>query len=402
MATTPKSWTSSAPLLLLGILIGLTGPADARRPKKDRDPQPEPAPVAPAPKPVTPPIALFDAPLPMTVGPMVPGLANTTAQACGACHFGTHGTWATSDHALGWRDTRFTEAVRLASTPACTQCHLPFLEQSPELVTYDADDVDKPLAGANPAFDASLRLEGVTCAACHVRDGKIVGPRPPELVGTSPHPLAWSEELTKSEGCATCHQLTWEGAKTPFYDTYGEWERSPYAKAGITCQDCHGGGGAGSTAPFDHGMPRETGRAVSVLLDLPSLTIVRGDETPVALGITLQNTGAGHAFPTGSPFTGIRVRARIVGPPDRKGVPYEAVVLEHDLGRTLTDGPPWDVTADTRIPAGGQIELTADLSVPYGAPEGDWALQVDLLQTAAGVPVDAPPSLSRELPLSVE
>lgn len=403
MATTPKSWISRAlTVLAIGLLVGLSSDADARRDKRKK-PEPEPEPVEqPEPEPKTPSIPLFPEALPITVGPLVQGLANTTSQACAACHFEAHGSWKASGHARGWQDPGFVESVRLADTPACTTCHLPLLEQSPTLTLYPTDEVDKHVASKNPGFSASLRLEGVTCAACHVRDGKIVATRPPEDLGPAPHPFTWSEDLTRSEGCAACHQLTWEDAKAPIYDTYGEWKRSPYAEAGIACQDCHGGRGADDAAPFSHRMPRLTERAVSVLLDLPSLGLVRGEEEPVRLGITLQNSGAGHAFPTGSPFSGVRLRARIVGPPDRKGAPFETVVLEHDLGRRLTEGPPWDVVEDTRIPAAGQVELEAELQIPYGAPEGAWFLEVDLLKTVRGEPIEGSRLLQKRLPLAVE
>lgn len=395
-----RSPLSFAPWLALGLLVGLTGVADARKPKKNAEPVVAPAPVAPPPKPRAPSIPLFETSLPISIGPVVGGLANNTAQACGACHFDSHAGWSNGAHAEGWRSPAFQRAVAEAGTPACTSCHLPFLEQAGELVTYDDGDINKPLTGPNPSFDASLRLEGVTCAACHIRDGKIVAGRPIEDIGPAPHPLTWSEDLANETACATCHQLTWEGANSAFYDTYGEWKASPYAQAGIGCQDCHGGAGAGK-AGFDHAMDARTGSGLSVLFELDSPTLVRGND-PVPLGLRLQNTGAGHAYPTGSPFTGVRVRVRLVGPPDRRGKITESIALEHDLRRTTTEGSPWDTVEDTRVPAGGQVELKTELSVPYNAPDGSWALHVELLKTVGGEPLDQPPLSSRILPLTVE
>ena len=108
----------------------------------------------------------------------------------------------------------------MAGTPACTVCHLPLVNQRPELLTFDQGDVDKPVLGENRAFDASLRLEGVTCAACHVRGGKIVSARPPEEIGKAPHDLVWSKDLGISKGCATCHQLQWPGSNLPFWPNW--------------------------------------------------------------------------------------------------------------------------------------------------------------------------------------
>lgn len=406
MAIMPTSSTSDRRLLLLALtaLIGWSSTASARKPRKNKTPvvvETAPAP-APAPKPVSPSIPLWPSALPLLSGPVPEGLANQTAQACAACHFESHGSWLESAHAVGWRSEAFQQAVEVAATPLCEACHLPLASQSPDLVDFDQGDPNKPVTSPNPMFDAAMRLEGVTCAACHVRDGKIVGPRPPEEL-TAPHPMTWSKDLTASEGCASCHQLQWDGATTPFYDTFGEWRRSPQAAAGIGCQDCHGGSGAGQQAPFDHRTPAGQDRAVSVLFDLPSLTVVRGADTPVPLHLTLQNTGAGHAYPTGSPFKGVQVRVQLVGPEDRKKkAPWVETALTHDLKRTLTDGPPWDVTADTRIPAGGAVELEAELSIPYNAPEGDWFLVVELLETVQGEVADRVPRVTRRLPLRVE
>ncbi|MEZ4321068.1 MAG: hypothetical protein R3F61_26550 [Myxococcota bacterium] len=384
----------------VGLASLMVPPADAGRKKPKPSPEPEIEVVQP--KPVrSKPVPLFDAQLPLDTGPVPEGLANLTAQGCAACHFDSHAGWMHSAHASGWRDPAFVSAVQVAGTPACTVCHLPMVAQRPELLTFDMGDVDKPVTGPNPAFNASLRLEGVTCAACHVRNGKVVGPRPPEEVGKAPHPLVWSKELAGSEGCAACHQLTWTGANAAFYDTYGEWKASPHAAAGIGCVDCHGGPGAsGRSAGLDHAMPAGTDRAVSVLLELASLALVRGDE-PVPLAITVQNTGAGHAFPTGSPFKGVQLAAWLEGPPDKKNEPTRTEPFTAHLSRTLSDGPPWNTEADTRIPAGGEARFETTLALEHGAPEGDWALHVQLVETVRGAPTERV-VFEQVLPVDVE
>jgi len=396
---TPRSWTSRALPLVPLLLIGLISPAIAGR--RNKKPPPEPV-VAPAPKPPkTKPIPLFDGPLPLDTGPIPTGLANLTAQGCGACHFDAHARWSGSAHATGWSRPELTEALEVAGTPACMACHLPLIAQRPELLVFDDGDVNKPITGDNPAFNASLRMEGVTCAACHIRAGKVVAARPPEEIGKAPHPMAWSKDLTQSSGCATCHQLTWPGADAPFYDTFGEWKRSPHAKAGIGCIDCHGGPGAsGRSSGLDHSSPRGAGRAVSVLLDLPGLVFIRGDD-PVPLAITVQNTGAGHAFPTGSPFKGIRLSAWLEGPPGKNEEPTTTAPFTADLARTIADAPPWNTTADSRIPAGGQARFETQLTLEHTVPAGSWTLHVQLSETVRGVATDRI-LLAQQLPIRVE
>ena len=38
------------------------------------------------------------------------------------------------------------------------------------------EDVEQPVYVKNPDFDGEFRDEGITCAACHVRDGAVEGP----------------------------------------------------------------------------------------------------------------------------------------------------------------------------------------------------------------------------------
>lgn len=363
-----------------------------RAPPPEPDPPEEPAPVTLPPSP-----SPFGAPLPLDHGEVPRGLASTSAQACNGCHFGSHDAWADSRHATGWRSEAFQAAVAEAGTPACTTCHLPLRNQHDQSWTYDADRIDRPLFTKNSTWDATLSTEGVTCAACHVRDGIVLTGRALTLGETrAPHPLGWSADLARSEGCAFCHQLTWEGAAAPLYDTFGEWSRSPHAEVGIQCQDCHmGAGAAESRLGADHSFRSAEGRAVSVLIELPRPRLVRGDD-PVQGTLRLQNTGAGHAWPTGSPYKGVRLTARLLGPGDKV-----VELLTTELARTLSSEPPWSVTADTRLQAGEERAFEIALALETDLPAGAWTLEVAAWRTIRGAP-DAEPLLVRSLPLQVE
>jgi hypothetical protein len=199
--------------------------------------------------------------------------------------------------------------------------------------------------------------------------------------------------------CAACHQLSWPGAAAPLYDTWGEWERSPFAAAGVRCQDCHLLDAAEPSRP-DHAMSADPERAVSVLVAIPALTLTRGAE-PVQGALTLQNTGAGHAFPTGSPFRGVRVEAWLEGPPDKKGVATRAPGgLVADLAQQIEAEPPFALTADTRIPAGDARRWDLPLALPADVPTEGWSLRVVLRRTVLGVPQE-PPFVDRRWPLAV-
>ena len=360
---------------------------------------PEPAPVVEAPPPpvIPEPIPLFDSPLPADVGALPDGLANLSAQGCNACHYQSHDSWAQSTHATGHTTPAFTEALREVGTPACQVCHLPLSAQHVEIVAFDAEDVNRPLHEENPEYQASLHTEGVTCAACHVRNGTVVAAEPP--TGQAPHPVGWSPELRASSFCGTCHQLTWPGANQPLYDTFGEWQRSPQGVAGITCQDCHMGPGASGTHDgSNHVFDAARGRALSVLVDIPATILVRGGD-PLVGEIILQNTGAGHAWPTGSPFRGVRLDIFLETLIDGK-VTRAAVQTLH-LARELEEEPPFASVGDTRLSAGEERRIPWSGSLKHDAAAGPWFLVVTTTATVRGTPQEGE-VVHRRIPVGVE
>ncbi|MBN2801235.1 MAG: hypothetical protein JXX28_18995 [Deltaproteobacteria bacterium] len=373
----------------------LSCPPEAASGRRGREVEP---PVAPPQEAQAPPPeleVLFPTSPPWEVGALPDGLASHSDQGCAACHQAAHRGWAASAHAGA--SPAFREAAKQAGTPACLACHLPLIEQHPHLVAYDEGDIHRPILSPNPAWDGGLQAEGVTCAACHLRDGKVVTSHPIE---GAPHPTVWSQELGRSSACAVCHQLTWPGAQQPFYDTYGEWERSAYATAGVTCQSCHMSDGV-DPSPVDHAMSVDPARAVTLLLRPATPGLVRGG-APLEVDLILQNTGAGHAFPTGNPWKGVRLEVRLVGPPDRKGVEAvseEALIV--DLSREVEEAPPWHLSGDTRLQAGEERAWHTALSLAAKAPDGPWRLRATLQKTLYGAPVETP-LLTREVPLEVD
>lgn len=318
---------------------------------------------------------LFGSGLPIAIEQTPEGLANVSAQGCNACHFQAHEDWASSDHANAWANETFQAALaRAGGSTACSQCHLPLINQHAKLAAgYIDGDLSRPNLQTNDIWDATLMSEGVTCAACHIRDGKIVGTRP---IADAPHPMAVSEELGQSAVCATCHQMTWEGADQPFYDTFREWEGSAYAAAGVRCQDCHMPPKAGLAtatrfaASPAHSFTADTARAVSVLIDLESAELQRGQPFPVQ--IRIQNTGAGHHFPTGSPFKAYAVRVELIGSDGKPLTP----AFVHELARNVEQAPPWKTLSDNRIPAGGEVTLNHTFQVDHRKQAGPGVLRV--------------------------
>jgi len=286
-------------------------------------------------------------------------LPSLSAQSCNACHGALFEEWADSGHGDTWHSPLYREALAAAGTPTyCLRCHLPLENQRAELIRgYDEATLAKPKLDPNPRFAPTLRGEGVTCAACHVRDGQIYGPRTLRP-GESPHPVSHHPDLGESVTCAACHQLTWPGTEEqPLYDTYREWQGSAWAQAGVGCQDCHmplmagpvsGERFAAHRSHRIHGSADDAtlARAVTVQLGTLPARLQRGSELPIR--IQVMNTGAGHHLPTGNPHAWVEVRLVVDGVegwstdpvswPLRREVDLEG---EHTLGE------------DTRIPAGG-------------------------------------------------
>ncbi len=373
--------------------------------KKKKVSEAEPAgtpPEAPAAPPPTVPEAppLFPEGVPVSLDAVPEGLASLSAQACAACHVQIHDDWSGSGHQDAWRDSDFQTAMgAVGDSTACTGCHLPLTNQHPRLaIGYNAGDLARPDLQPNTQWDPTLMTEGVTCAACHIRDGKVLSTR---VVEAAPHAMAVSSELASSASCATCHQLTWPEADQPFYDTYGEWERSPYAEAGVRCQDCHMPPTAGVAVASryatqaGHGFAADTGRGVSVLVEVDHPEVVRGEA--FAVRVRIQNTGAGHSFPTGSPFKATVVKARLLGTQGRDQGKDLADAGLLTLQRAIEPAPPWKTLSDNRIAPGQEAVLEHSFTVSQRTQAQDLLLEISV-ETRVGAVTKANTVL-QEIPI---
>ncbi len=378
--------------LLLPLLL-LSVPALAGR--RRAPPVPEPPPIEqppPGPEPWTEP--LFPPTVVVDPGPVPTGLAGRDGWTCAACHPRSHGDWEGSGHARG-PSAALLEAS--AGLVGCDVCHRPLTTQRPTLETVWDGRLDRSTSSPNSAFEPSSWLENVGCAACHVREGVVLAADPDAAARPAPHPVRYAPALADGTMCASCHQLAVPGSETPLYDTWGEFERSGFAAAGVTCLTCHGHAGA-EPGFATHDPARPLAHALSIGLDLAALRLVRGAD-PVAATLTVRNTGAGHAVPTGSPWRRVEVRAFLEGPPDKVGHRARRAEVVEVLGRTLTEAPPFAVTTDTRLLPGASRAVALALALPADAPPAGWSLVVEV-----GVPGDADPRhrFERRWPLTVE
>ncbi len=212
---------------------------------------------------------------------------------CGACHPEQFAQWRGSIHAAAYSPGLAGQLIEgsLAhplQVRNCLSCHAPLGEQQP------FDQTLRP----NPYFDAALRAQGLACAGCHRRGHRTFGPPRRADAGPQADPLPHGgfetrDEYLESRFCAECHQFFDDPGVNgkPLENTFREWERSPQARAGRQCQDCH-------MPDREHlwkGIhdPEMVRQAVEIEL-VPSTL----DGAELRATLVLANRDVGHAFPT--------------------------------------------------------------------------------------------------------
>lgn len=326
--------------------------------------------------------------LPLDPGPLPDGVVHATAQACGTCHVTITDAWRASAHA-GPVPASLTAEAERRDAPACSRCHLPLRQQHATTAAFGQGAAE---VVPHPAYDATLVGEGVTCVACHLEDGVLVGGRAP---GPAPHATGWHPSVKTARACAPCHEATWGDSHVPLYDTVSSWAASPWAAAGVDCVTCHMGPGAGpAAAGHDHTMRADLRRALVVLGEDVPPALVRGAE-PHAATIVLVNAGAGHHVPSGSPWTALRIDVALLGP---DGARREVATMR--LGQTRADDATLTLVDDTRVPPGGRVEIAAPLTLPVRDDAGAWQLEVAATRTVHDAD-DGAPVVLHTFPLDV-
>jgi len=154
-------------------------------------------------------------------------LGNLSAEVCGSCHSAFFNEWKSTIHSQAWTDPYFqVDWVFDDKQHICRLCHTPLDRQQPHTVLgYRDKNKWDPILEDNPEFDVKLQHEGITCAACHYRDGKIVG-----VFGntSAPHPVEKIDD--PNQVCVRCHVVDAEGwgvfVRFPPCGTVAEIERS--------------------------------------------------------------------------------------------------------------------------------------------------------------------------------
>lgn len=307
----------------------------------------------------------FERPVP-TMDIPVP-LKTLRAEECATCHKEFYDEWRTTIHAQAWTDPYFQVDYRFdGSQQVCKNCHIP-LDRQQEHKVLGFRDKEKwdPILVPNPDFDPKLQHEGVTCAACHLREGKILG-----VFGdtNAPHPVKKLDNPNRI--CVQCHVVGGERWDTffrfPPCGTVAEIQASQSGDksrtgeavvqdiAALGCVDCHmpvverplvKGGKVRSTrrhlwrGGHDPAMVKQ-----ALEIKLEEITTSSAKRR---FSLKLTNIGAAHYVPTGTPDRHLSVSLRLL---DKDG--HSIYEQNQILKRTIMWRPFIIDLSDTRLPLG--------------------------------------------------
>jgi hypothetical protein len=314
-------------------------------------------------------------------------LKTLSAGECGSCHTDIYAEWKTSIHSQAWTDPYFQADWRFDGSPQnCKNCHVP-LDRQQEHRVIGFRDADKwqPILEPNPGFDAQLQHEGVTCAVCHLRDGKILGPRGDP---SAPHPVTPLAE--SNEVCVRCHVVgnnRWDTFyRFPPCGTVMEIERTRAGHilprggeavvkdvASLGCVQCHM---PIVDRPVSTGGPLRTTRRhlwrgghdpamVRSALRAEIIEVPAGNGTP-HIEFVVENIGTDHFLPTGTPDRHLTVTLRALAADGRVLREKHAA-----LKRTVMWRPFIVDLRDTRLPRGEPRRFRLDLPARSNTVEAE-------------------------------
>lgn len=270
--------------------------------------------------------------LPVPVGTLPKEITTLNAASCLGCHLDHYLEWQTTIHAHAWTDPYFqTDFAFDGSQQICKNCHIPLAPQQEDTVLGWKDaERWQPRLTPNPDFDAALQKEGINCAGCHLRKGKILATHTSK---TSPH----NTKIIRSGNqiCVRCHVVggnRWDTFyKVPPCGTVAEIREGraqPPTSAELTvtdvaslgCVGCHmpvikrplAPGGISKTS-HQHIWrgghdPAQVRKALSASME----QVADSESGQIGFALYLTNTGTAHNLPTGTPDRHLSVELKIL------------------------------------------------------------------------------------------
>jgi hypothetical protein len=237
----------------------------------------------------------------------------------------------------------------------------------------------------NPDFDPDLQHEGVTCTACHLRDGKIVGVQGAQ---DAPHPVQQLDD--PNEVCVRCHVVDGDRWDTFFRfppcgtvaeirsssSTGNTGELTLPGIGSLGCVQCH--------MPLVERPLVEGGKVRPARRHLwrgghdpemvkQGLEVLFAETEKQKVGeriftLTVTNIGAAHYLPTGTPDRFLSIDLRLL---DRDGMVLEE--SNHSIKRTVMWRPFIVDLWDTRLPR--WQPRSYELSVPADSKQKPAAVE---------------------------
>ncbi len=221
-----------------------------------------------------------------------------TAESCGKCHPQIFQEWQQSMHAnaTAQKDPLFNgmyswgvEDTQGKLKKKCIVCH------SPMSTVFNSIDSNK-----------AYNQEGITCQFCHgakeidaFHSAKDIQIDLTTIYSSQPkpdnpaHAVAHRDHFEQGEICLPCHAEMHNPKGVQVCATGNEWQ-SYHEQTGKNCQDCH--------MPDIEGHPSHLFPGTHKGGVLKNAVDMKLNWRENELSITLNNTGAGHALPTGTPL----------------------------------------------------------------------------------------------------
>ena len=257
----------------------------------------------------------------------------TSAQ-CRECHQALYDEWRASHHSIAYTNPEVRALSDDFRKEECKDCHLP----RPLAVTGFGNRT----LPRNTQFD-----EGVSCITCHLApDGGLLARNDRPEVPCRPQRSA---EFLAVEACASCHNQ---------HQTTDQWRASHWQKQGTDCAACHMPQvervRADGSKRFGRKHVFEGAHDLAMLKKAYELTVQKdGDQLDVAL----ENSGAGHNFPTEERHRAVDIVVRFMtaaGP----GEWQRAWRFRQPYRDEATPVNPGNATGEnTQLPAGAQKQV---------------------------------------------
>jgi hypothetical protein len=275
--------------------------------------------------------------------------ASLDPQQCGGCHVTQFNDWKQSLHSktMGPGILWQLRLMNQEQANSCLNCHAPLAEQK-ALLAMEHQWPNSPTSAPPDYVSPQLGHEGLTCAACHVRQHQRFGPEPQKKITaeTLPHNgFTVSPAFEDSRFCSSCHQFPDDGPRTAGKlreDTLQQWQASQYPNKNQQCQSCH--------MPDRKHQWQGIHSPAMVQSALTFSFTRQGDQITTAI----TNSGAGHHFPT-------YMVPKVI-------IQLFLVSATHERRQFGEDIIGWQVDVslaqeifDTRIPAGKTRQFSATL-----------------------------------------